>query len=184
MQRGNVKWSNLQAPNAMLYVVEHGCKWRGLPAHLGNWATGTPSTPACAAGPGLACLAVSLPSCKRSQIARIKIEAVSPDNTSIKVHPDGTGALKKRPPSHRQAQRRTQLPKIHLVTANDRTALKLSLSPGRAHDAPQGRALLQQLRPPSPPRQRRKRTACAAFVPNWPIQKSFPAANARPASCG
>ena len=36
VQRGNVKLSNLQALNAMLYVVEHGCKWRGLPAHLGN----------------------------------------------------------------------------------------------------------------------------------------------------
>jgi hypothetical protein len=24
------------------------------------------------------------------------------DSTSVKVHPDGTGALKKRPPSHRQ----------------------------------------------------------------------------------
>ncbi|AXQ11483.1 hypothetical protein BCR61_12765 [Xanthomonas oryzae pv. oryzae] len=29
------------------------------------------------------------------QIVRIKIEAVSLDSTSIKVHPDGTGALKK-----------------------------------------------------------------------------------------
>ena len=36
MQRGNVKLSNLQALNAMLYVVENGCKWRGLPKHLGN----------------------------------------------------------------------------------------------------------------------------------------------------
>ena len=29
------------------------------------------------------------------QIVRIKLEAVSLDSTSIKVHPDGTGALKK-----------------------------------------------------------------------------------------
>jgi hypothetical protein len=29
------------------------------------------------------------------QIVRIKIEAFSFDSTSIKVHPDGTGALKK-----------------------------------------------------------------------------------------
>jgi hypothetical protein len=29
------------------------------------------------------------------QIVRIKIEAFSLDSTSIKVHPDGTGALKK-----------------------------------------------------------------------------------------
>jgi hypothetical protein len=29
---------------------------------------------------------------QRSQVERIKIEAVSLDSTSIKVHPDGTGA--------------------------------------------------------------------------------------------
>ena len=36
VQRGNVSLSNLQALNAMLYVVENGGKWRGLPKHLGN----------------------------------------------------------------------------------------------------------------------------------------------------
>jgi transposase len=34
-----------------------------------------------------------------------------------------------------------------LVAADDRTALRFSLSPGQAHDAPQGRALLRQLGP-------------------------------------
>ena len=32
---------------------------------------------------------------QQSQIVRIKIEAVSLDSTIVKVHPDGTGALKK-----------------------------------------------------------------------------------------
>jgi hypothetical protein len=32
---------------------------------------------------------------QRSQIVQIKIEAVSLDSTIVKVHPDGTGALKK-----------------------------------------------------------------------------------------
>ena len=32
---------------------------------------------------------------QRSQIARITIDAVSLDSTSVKVHPDGTGTLKK-----------------------------------------------------------------------------------------
>ena len=32
---------------------------------------------------------------RRSQIACITIDAVSLDSTSVKVHPDGTGALKK-----------------------------------------------------------------------------------------
>jgi hypothetical protein len=32
---------------------------------------------------------------QREQLIRIKIEAVSLDSTIVKVHPDGTGALKK-----------------------------------------------------------------------------------------
>ena len=32
---------------------------------------------------------------QREQIMQIKIEAVKLDSTTIKVHPDGTGALKK-----------------------------------------------------------------------------------------
>src|SRR5258708_31811390 len=39
LQRGNVSLSNLQVINAMLYVAEHGCKWRGLPKRFGNWHT-------------------------------------------------------------------------------------------------------------------------------------------------
>ena len=31
VQRGNVRISNRQVLNAILYVTEHGCKWRGLP---------------------------------------------------------------------------------------------------------------------------------------------------------
>ena len=41
VQRGNVSLSNLQVLNAILYVAEHGCKWRGLPSRFGN---GTPFT--------------------------------------------------------------------------------------------------------------------------------------------
>ena len=38
-QRGNVRVSNLDVLNAFLYVLEHGCKWRGLPDRFGNWHT-------------------------------------------------------------------------------------------------------------------------------------------------
>jgi transposase len=37
VQRGNVNLPNLQFLNAVLYVAEHGCKWRGLPSRFGNW---------------------------------------------------------------------------------------------------------------------------------------------------
>ena len=38
-QRGNVSMSNLNVLNAILFVAEHGCKWRGLPKRFGNWHT-------------------------------------------------------------------------------------------------------------------------------------------------
>ena len=37
--RGTVKVSNRQALNGILYVLEHGCKWRALPERFGNWHT-------------------------------------------------------------------------------------------------------------------------------------------------
>jgi len=43
-QRGNVSHSNLQILNAILYVTEHGCKWRGLPKRFASVA-GIPSIP-------------------------------------------------------------------------------------------------------------------------------------------
>ena len=39
LQRGNVRLTNLQILNAILYVAEQGCKWRGLPRRFGNWHT-------------------------------------------------------------------------------------------------------------------------------------------------
>src|SRR5438132_5128412 len=41
--------------------------------------------------------------------------------------------------------------KVHLVAANARTAITFSLSPGQAHDAREGRALLRQLGAPNRP---------------------------------
>ena len=92
VQRGNVSLSNLQVLNAILYVVEHGCKWRGLPSHLGNWHTIYTRMSRWSKSGVLDRVFAQL---QRSQIARIMIDAVSLDSTSVKVHPDGTGALKK-----------------------------------------------------------------------------------------
>ena len=39
VQRGNVSLSNLRVLNAVLYVAEQGCKWRGLPKRFGRWHT-------------------------------------------------------------------------------------------------------------------------------------------------
>jgi hypothetical protein len=48
------------------------------------------------------------------RVLRIRIEAVSPDSTRIKVHPDGTGALKNRSSVHRQISGRMEH-QIHLL---------------------------------------------------------------------
>ena len=91
-QRGNVSLSNLQVLNALLYVAEQGCKWRGLPKRFGNWHTiYTRMNRWSKAG----VLDAVFKRLQREQIVRLKIEAVQLDSTIVKVHPDGTGALKK-----------------------------------------------------------------------------------------
>jgi transposase len=91
-QRGNVSLSNLNVLNAILYVAEQGCKWRGLPKRFGNWHTIYTRMNRWSKSGILDRLFQRL---QESQIVRIKIEAVSLDSTIVKVHPDGTGALKK-----------------------------------------------------------------------------------------
>ncbi len=117
VQRGNVSVSNLQVLNAILYVAEHGCKWRGLPTRFGNWHTIYTRMNRWSRNGVLDRVFEQL---QRERIMRIKLEAVSLDSTIVKVHPDGTGALQK-------------------------TALTFSLSPGQVHDVPEGRKLLHRL---------------------------------------
>ena len=92
LQRGNVSVSNLAVLNAILYVAEQGCKWRGLPRHFGNWHTIYTRMNRWSKAGVLDRLFEEL---QRAQIVRIRLEAVSLDSTIVKVHPDGTGALKK-----------------------------------------------------------------------------------------
>ena len=92
VQRGNVSLTNLRVLNAILYVAEHGCKWRGLPKRFGNWHTVYTRMNRWSRNGVLDRVFERL---QRAQIVRLKIEAVSLDSTIVKVHPDGTGALKK-----------------------------------------------------------------------------------------
>jgi len=91
-QRGNVSLSNLSVLNALLFVAEHGCKWRGLPKRFGNWHTIYTRMNRWSKSGVLDRVFEEL---QRAQVVRIKIEAVSLDSTIVKVHPDGTGTLKK-----------------------------------------------------------------------------------------
>ncbi len=94
-QRGNVKVTNLQFLNALLFVAEQGCKWRGLPKRFGPWHTIYTRMNRWSKNGVLDQIFEQL---QREQIVRIKIEAVKMDSTIVKVHPDGTGALKKTAP--------------------------------------------------------------------------------------
>ena len=92
VKRGNVKLSDLAVLRAILYVAEQGCKWRGLPTKFGNWHTIYTRMNRWAKAGVLNKIFEEL---QKKDIIRIKVETVSLDSTIVKVHPDGTGALKK-----------------------------------------------------------------------------------------
>src|ERR1700740_321879 len=144
LQRGNVRLTNRQVLTAILYVTEQGCKWRGLPKRFGNWHTIYVRMNRWAKNGVLDQVFEKL---QAEQLVRIRIEAFALDSTSVKVHPDGTGALKKNGPQAIGKSRGGWTTKIHLVAANARTAIVFALPQGNAHDAPQGRALLEELGP-------------------------------------
>ena len=92
VQRGNVRIANLDVINAVLYVAENGCKWRALPAQFGNWHTIYTRLRRWAAAGVLDRVFQTL---QEHRLIRICVECVGLDSTSVKVHPDGTGARKK-----------------------------------------------------------------------------------------
>ena len=100
---------NLNLLNAILYVAEHGCKWRGLPSRFGNWHTIYTRMNRWAKKGVLDRVFTEL---QRAQILRIKVDVVSLDSTHIKVHQDGTGALKKTDPRPSEDPGEGGLPKF------------------------------------------------------------------------
>ena len=140
--RGTVKVSNLQALNGILYVLEHGCKWRALPERFGNWHTVYMRMSRWAASGVLDRVFQRL-----QQEQLIDLEVLGLDSTSVKVHPDGCGALRKRGPQAIGRSRGGLNTKIHMVAASACSAVLFALSPGQDHDAPHGRELLKKMGP-------------------------------------
>src|SRR3989304_5440246 len=83
-QRGNVRIRNLQVLNALLYVAEHGCQWRGLPRRLGNWHTLYTRMNRWSKNGVLDRVFEQL---QREQIVRIQIEAVKRDSPTVQGPP-------------------------------------------------------------------------------------------------
>ena len=91
-QRGNVVLPNIVVLNAILHVAEHGCKWRGLPERFGNWHTVYMRMYRWTRNGVLDRVLRHL---QRELGVHADVTALGLDSTSVKVHPDGTGAQKK-----------------------------------------------------------------------------------------
>jgi len=93
-QRKLAKIRNLDVLNAVLYLVENGCKWRGLPKVYGDWHVIYVRVNRWSKKSVLQAAFLQL---QQKGIIQIKVNVVvvSLDSTCIKVHPDGMGALKK-----------------------------------------------------------------------------------------
>ena len=92
VQRGNVVVENIDFLNAILYIAENGCKWRALPKEFGPWHTIYTRMSRWAkkgVWPRV------LEALKTKLLIEIDRTALSLDSTSVKVHPDGMGPLKK-----------------------------------------------------------------------------------------
>ena len=97
-QRGNVRVENLVLLNALLHVLKNGGKWRRLPGVYGRWHTIYMRLYRWSKAGVIERVFARL---QEEQILSIKVEVVSLASTSIKVHPDGAGARKKRAASPR-----------------------------------------------------------------------------------
>ena len=91
--------------NALLYVIENGCKWRKLPKEYGKWNTVYKRANRWAKNGTLSAVFIEL---QRLEIIKIRIERVSVDSTCIKAHPDAHGAAKKRKTEHRKERWRVE----------------------------------------------------------------------------
>ena len=89
-QRGNVSMTNLQFLNALLYVLENGCKRRALPKEYGNWHTIYVRMNRWSKNGVLDRVFTAL---QKEGIIDINAENVCLDSTTVKVYPDACGAV-------------------------------------------------------------------------------------------
>jgi len=92
-QRGNVEIENQTFFRSLQYMAENGCRWRAMPKEFGKWSTIYQRFRRWIQ------LGVfdSIEEELQAQAIDIKgIMALALDSTYVKVHPDGTGAPKKK----------------------------------------------------------------------------------------
>ncbi len=91
-QRGNVEIENFRFIEAILYLLENGCKWRALPKEYGKWNSVYMRMKRWARNGVLEKVFMSL---QEDGTIKINGDFLCIDSTTVKVHPDATGALKK-----------------------------------------------------------------------------------------
>jgi len=109
IERGNIKIDHLTFLNAILYMAENGCKWRRLPKEFGNWHTLYTRMSRWAKSGVLARVFGAL---QKQGILNVRLMLLALDSTSLKVHPDAHGALKKRAPSQSANRAEAGTPKF------------------------------------------------------------------------
>jgi transposase len=92
-QRGNVEIDYLRFFRALQYIDKNGCTWRALPEKFGNWNS-IYSRFRYWITRGIFDRIEQELRCQSIEVKGIK--ALALDSTYVKVHPDGTGAPKKR----------------------------------------------------------------------------------------
>ncbi|MDP0495098.1 MAG: transposase [Verrucomicrobiota bacterium JB024] len=92
--RGKLRYNSLEVLNAIPYIAENGAKWRRFPDRFGRWHTIYSRMRHWAK---IGVLARVFEALQHEQIIHFTITVGSWDSTSVKVHPDGTGALKNGP---------------------------------------------------------------------------------------
>ena len=91
-QRGNVSVDNITFINALLYIVENGCKWRRLPKEYGHWHVVYKRFNRWVKAGIINKLFQEL---HVQNILHLNPQALFLDSSTVKVHPDACGAFKK-----------------------------------------------------------------------------------------
>jgi transposase len=89
-QRGNVKINNRDMLNALIYRCKNGCSWRDLPKEFGSWHVIYMRFSRWAKNGVLERVYAAL-----SEEGLQGASEYALDSTSVKVHPDAFGCLKK-----------------------------------------------------------------------------------------
>ena len=89
--RKKAKISNEQFIEALIYMLENGCKWRALPEKYGKWHTVYMRFNRWSKKGIIKQIFLKL---QEENIIKTDTDIFCIDSTSVKVHPDGTGALK------------------------------------------------------------------------------------------